>query len=46
MISCGSKLGNVIISIDRADADDWSRSSRGGAERKIALESPITLREG
>ena len=46
MISCGSKLGNVIVSIDRADPDDWSRGFCGGAKRKIALESPITLREG
>ena len=46
MVSRGSKLGDVIIGIDRADADDWSRGLCRGAERQIALETPITLREG
>lgn len=43
MISRGSELSNVIVCIDRADADDWSRGLCCGAERQIALEPPITL---
>lgn len=45
MISCGPEFGNMIVGIDRADADDWSRRLCGRAERQVALEPPITLRE-
>lgn len=46
MIRRGSELSNVIIGIDSADADDWSRGLCSGAERQVALEPPITLRAG
>lgn len=46
MIGSGSKLGNVLESVNRTDADDWRRGFGCRAQRQVALEPPVTLGEG
>lgn len=46
MVGRGCELGDVLLRVDRADSDDWSGGLGGRAERKVALETPVTLRAG
>ena len=46
MVGSRAELGDVLESVDRADADDWSGGLGGRAEGKVALETPVSLRAG
>lgn len=43
MVGSRAELGDVLESIDGADADDWSGRLGGRAEGKVALETPVSL---